>query len=121
MVVKQLIVGGNHVKGAHLNPELRKPSKKQGPELRKVQVPELHKAQVPELRKVQVPELSKKHGEDQTGWNCRCRTQSDAELQQEVQLRFKALGGEGIVSPQKAILLCRNTTRFFSKDTTRRE
>jgi hypothetical protein len=43
--------------------------------------------------------------------------QSDAELQQEVQLRFKALGCEGIVSPQKAILLCRNITTFSRKDT----
>jgi hypothetical protein len=35
MVVKKLIEGGEHVKGTHTNPELRKKSKKQDPALRK--------------------------------------------------------------------------------------
>jgi hypothetical protein len=43
------------------------------------------------------------------------RAQSDAEIEQEFQLRFKALGGEGTASPQKAMLLCRTSTRFFGK------
>jgi hypothetical protein len=43
------------------------------------------------------------------------RGQSDAELQQEFQLRFEALGGVGIVSPQKATLRCRTKSRFFGK------
>jgi hypothetical protein len=42
---------------------------------------------------------------------------SDAELQKEaVQERFIKLGGVGIVSPQKAVELRRNTTIFFNKD-----
>jgi hypothetical protein len=39
MVVKKLIEGGEHVKGTHTNPELRKKIKKQGPALRKKQNP----------------------------------------------------------------------------------
>jgi hypothetical protein len=69
----------------------------------------------PELRKVQDPELHKKP--DCTWTRVGSRAQSDAELQEEVQLRFTKLGGEGIVSPQKAVALCRNTTTFFRKDT----
>jgi hypothetical protein len=42
--------------------------------------------------------------------------QPDAELQQEVQERFAELGGEGIVSPQKAAApLCRTTTTFSAR------
>jgi hypothetical protein len=46
-----------------------------------------------------------------------CSRTSDAELQQECQERFAKLGGEGIVSPQKAVALCRSTTTFSRKDT----
>jgi hypothetical protein len=53
---------------------------------------------------------------DHTGWIKSNRVQSDAELQKEIQERFTKLGGVGIVSPQKAKDLCRNTTIFFSKD-----
>jgi hypothetical protein len=46
------------------------------------------------------------------------RRQSDTETQkQDLQLRFEALGGVGIVSPEKAILHCRIKTRFFGKHT----
>jgi hypothetical protein len=46
LVVKQLIAGGDHVKGTHLNPGLHKPSKEQNPEVRKP-----NKKQNPALRK----------------------------------------------------------------------
>jgi hypothetical protein len=99
LVVKQLIAGGNHVKGKHTNPELRKkqdlsvrkPSKKQNLALRK-------KA-------------------DRTGWNRNKKRQSDADILLDIQLRFETLGGEGFASPQKAILLSGNKARFFAKDT----
>ena len=53
---------------------------------------------------------------DHTGWIKSNRVQSDAELQKEIQERFTKLGGVGIVSPQKAVHLCGNTTTFFSKN-----
>jgi hypothetical protein len=99
MVVKQLIEGGDHVKGTHTNPEVRKPSKKQDLAVRKKQ------------------DLAVRKKTDHYWTDVGSRRQSDAELQQDFQLRFKTLGGEGIVSPQKAILHCRTKTRFFSKDT----
>jgi hypothetical protein len=64
LVVKQLIARGEHVKGTHTNPEVRKkqdlsvrkPSKKQDPALRKKQDPALRKKY-----KKQDPALRKKH------------------------------------------------------------
>jgi hypothetical protein len=88
--------------------------KHQHPAQRKKQVPAQRKTQVPTLRKVQDPAQRKKT--DQTGWSRSIRGQSDAKLQQEVQERFTKLGGVGIVSPQKAVNHCGNTTTFFSKD-----
>jgi hypothetical protein len=92
---KELIDGSDYEKGKHQHPELRQ---KQDPAQRKKQVP------------------SQRKKVDQTGWNRSTRVQSDAELQQEVQERFARLGGKGIVSPQKAVDYCGNTTTFFSKD-----
>jgi hypothetical protein len=43
--------------------------------------------------------------------------QSDADILQDIQLRFETHGGEGFASPQKAILLCGNKTKFFIKNT----
>jgi hypothetical protein len=141
LVVKQLIAGGDHVKGTHLNPELRKPSKEQNPELRKKQNPELRKEQNPELRKKQNPKLRKEQNPelrkkqnpelrkkqnpelrknpDQSGWKkAGGRQQPDAALQQECQERFTKLGGEGIVSPLKAMhkTLCKNYTKWCRGD-----
>ena len=91
MVVKELIEGEDYVKGTHTNPELRKPSK-------------------PSKTYTKTP--------DQPGWTRRNRFNklSDAELLQDIQLRFEAHGGEGLASPQKAILLCGNKTKFFIKN-----
>jgi hypothetical protein len=87
LVVKQLIAGGDHVKGKHTNPELRK---KQDTTLRKKAGPHL---------------LGRPN-----------RVQSDADILQDIQLRFETHGGEGFASPQKVILLCGNTTKFFIKN-----
>jgi hypothetical protein len=92
LVVKQLIAGGDRVKGKHLNPAVRTKSKKQNLVLRK-------KA-------------------DRTGWKAATfRRQSDADILLDIQLRFETLGGEGFASPQKAMLLSGNKTRFFGNDT----
>jgi hypothetical protein len=97
LVVKQLIAGGEHVKGTHMNPETRK-------------------KQNPALRKKQDLVLRKKHS--RTGWKAvGSRRQSDADILLDIQLRFDTLGGKGFASPQKAILLSGNKTRFFGKDT----
>jgi hypothetical protein len=90
---KELIDGGDYEKGKHQHPEVRK---KQDHAVRKT--------------------YTKK-----TGWNSSStgragtRRQSDAELQQDFQLRFKTLRGVGIASPQKVILHCRTKSKFFGK------
>jgi hypothetical protein len=92
--------GGEHVKGTHLNPEVRK-------------------KQDPALRKKQNPALRKKHKKpDQPGWTRRgCNNkQSDAEILLDIQLRYETHGGKGFASPQKVILLCGNKTKFFMKN-----
>jgi hypothetical protein len=91
VVTKKLIEGMEYVKGTHTNPEVRK---KQNPKVRKP-------------RKKQ----------DSSGWNRSTRVQSDADILQDFQLRFEIHGGEGFASPQKAILLCGNKTKFFIKNT----
>ena len=106
LVVKQLIAGGEHVKGTHLNPEVRK---KQNTATRKKQNPATRKP-----NKKQVLVLRKKA--DRTGWNGNTRVQSDADILQDIQLRFETHGGEGFASPQKVILLCGNKTKFFIKN-----
>ena len=97
LVAKQLIAGGDHVKGTHLSPDVRK-------------------KQNPALRKKQNPALRKKP--DQPGWTRRGgnNKQSDADILQDIQLRFETHGGEGFASPQKVILLCGNKTKFFIKN-----
>jgi hypothetical protein len=41
--------------------------------------------------------------------------QPDTEIQKDFQLRFEILGGDGIVSPEKAILKCGTKTNFYGK------
>jgi hypothetical protein len=91
---KELIDAGDYEKGKH-----------QSPAQRKKQVPALRKAYTKK------PDSARK-------WVGN-RRQSDAQLQQDFQLRFRTLGGVGIVSPQKAILHCRTKTNFFGKWDTR--
>jgi hypothetical protein len=43
--------------------------------------------------------------------------QPDTEIQKDFQLRFEILGGDGIVSPEKAILKCGTKTNFYGKHT----
>ena len=81
MVVKKLIEGGDHVKWKQTSPEVRKPSKKQDLSVRKP-----YKKQDLALRKKA----------DRTGWNRSVRVQSDADILQDIQLRFETLGGEGL-------------------------
>jgi hypothetical protein len=114
LVVKQLIAGGNYVKGTHLNPELRK---KQNPALRKKQDLSKRKPSKKQdlaLRKKQDLALRKKA--DRTGWNGNNSRQTDADILLDIQLRFETHGGEGFASPQKVILRCGNTTNFFIKN-----
>jgi hypothetical protein len=42
--------------------------------------------------------------------------QSDADILLDIQLRYETHGGKGFASPQKVILLCGSTTKFFIKN-----
>jgi hypothetical protein len=102
MVVKKLIEGGGHMKGTHTNPEVRK---EQNPEVRKKQNPEVRKPskeQNPEVRKPNKKQnLALRKKADRSGWNRSVRVQSDADILQDIQVRFETHGGEGFASPQK--------------------
>ena len=90
---KELIDAGDYQKGKHQHPELRKPSKE-------------YKKQDHAVRKKADHYL--REGRP-------LKRKSDAEIQNDFQLRFETLGGVGIVSPEKAILHCRTKTKFFGK------